>query len=67
MSKDMKAENAEKLKVLNSTLERLEKVYGKGAIMKLGDKPSEEIDVISSGSIGLDVAMGVNGLPKVGL
>ncbi len=63
----MKAENAEKLKVLNSTLERLEKVYGKGAIMKLGDKPSEEIDVISSGSIGLDVAMGVNGLPKVGL
>ncbi|MBP7101790.1 MAG: recombinase RecA [Bacteroidales bacterium] len=64
MSKDMKAENAEKLKVLNSTLERLEKVYGKGAIMKLGDKPSEEIDVISSGSIGLDVAMGVNGFPK---
>ncbi len=60
----MKAENAEKLKVLNSTLERLEKVYGKGAIMKLGDKPSEEIDVISSGSIGLDVAMGVNGFPK---
>ncbi|MDY0015873.1 MAG: recombinase RecA [Bacteroidales bacterium] len=64
MSKDNKAENAEKLKVLNSTLERLEKVYGKGAIMKLGDKPSEEIDVISSGSIGLDVAMGVNGFPK---
>ena len=64
MAKDHQADNAEKLKVLNATLERLEKVYGKGAIMKLGDSPSEEIDVISSGSIGLDIAMGVNGFPK---
>jgi len=65
MSKEVKADsNAEKLKVLNSTLERLEKVYGKGAIMKLGDSPVENIDVISTGSIGLDVALGVNGLPK---
>jgi len=64
MTKDINAENAEKLKVLNATLERLEKVYGKGAIMKLGDKPSEEMDVISTGSIGLDIALGVNGLPK---
>ena len=64
MAKDINTENAEKLKVLNATLERLEKVYGKGAIMKLGDKPSEEMDVISSGSIGLDIAMGVNGFPK---
>ncbi len=64
MAKDINAENAEKLKVLNATLERLEKVYGKGAIMKLGDKPSEEMDVISTGSIGLDIALGVNGLPK---
>ena len=48
MAKDHQADNAEKLKVLNATLERLEKVYGKGAIMKLGDSPSEEIDVISS-------------------
>lgn len=64
MAKDNHADNAEKLKVLNSTLERLEKVYGKGAIMKLGDKPSEEMDVISSGSLGLDIALGVNGFPK---
>ena len=64
MAKDHQADNAEKLKVLNATLERLEKVYGKGAIMKLGDSPSEEIDVISSGSIGLGIAMGVNGFPK---
>ena len=64
MAKDNNTDNTEKLKVLNATLERLEKIYGKGAIMKLGDKPSEEIDVISTGSIGLDIALGVKGLPK---
>ncbi|MDR1879083.1 MAG: recombinase RecA [Bacteroidales bacterium] len=64
MSKEVKAENTEKMKVLNATLERLEKVYGKGAIMKLGDSPVESMDVISTGSIGLDIALGVNGLPK---
>ena len=56
--------NTEKLKVLNSTLEKLEKTFGKGAIMKLGDAPVENIDVISTGSIGLDAALGVGGLPK---
>ena len=61
---DAKAENAEKLKVLNSTLEKLEKTYGKGSIMRLGDAPNEEIDVIPSGSLGLDIALGVNGFPK---
>jgi recombination protein RecA len=64
MAKEIKPENVEKLKVLNSTLERLEKVYGKGAIMKLGDAPIEDMNVISTGSIGLDVALGVNGFPK---
>ncbi len=54
----------DKLKVLQATLEKIEKSYGKGAIMKLGDAPVEEMDVISTGSIGLDVALGVNGLPK---
>ncbi|MDR1793702.1 MAG: recombinase RecA [Bacteroidales bacterium] len=62
--KEIKQDNAEKLKVLNSTLERLEKVYGKGAIMKLGDSPLEAIDVISTGSLGLDIALGVGGLPR---
>ena len=57
-------QNAEKLKVLNSTLEKLEKTFGKGAIMKLGDSPVENIEVISTGSIGLDAALGVGGLPK---
>ena len=56
--------NLEKLKVLNSTLEKLEKTFGKGAIMKLGEKPAENIEVISTGSIGLDVALGVGGFPK---
>ena len=64
MPKEVKTDNAEKLKVLSSTLERLEKVYGKGAIMKLGDTPVENIDVIPTGSLGLDVALGVNGLPR---
>ena len=64
MAKENNTENTEKLKVLHSTLERLEKVYGKGAVMKLGDKPSENMDVISSGSIGLDIALGVGGFPK---
>ncbi len=56
--------NAEKLKVLNTTLEKLEKTFGKGAIMKLGDSPVENIEVISTGSIGLNLALGVGGLPK---
>jgi recombination protein RecA len=56
--------NEERLKVLNSTLEKLEKTYGKGAIMKLGEKPAENIDVIPTGSLGLDVALGVGGFPK---
>jgi recombination protein RecA len=64
MAKEEKTDNAEKLKVLNSTLERLEKIYGKGAIMKLGDSPVESMDVISTGSLGLDIALGVNGFPK---
>ncbi len=56
--------NPEKLKVLNATLEKLEKTFGKGAIMKLGEKPTEAIDVISSGSLGLDNALGIGGYPR---
>ncbi|MBO4646290.1 MAG: recombinase RecA [Bacteroidales bacterium] len=56
--------NAEKLKVLNATLEKLEKTFGKGSIMKLGDDAVENVEVISSGSIGLDAALGVGGYPK---
>lgn len=56
--------NAEKLKVLSSTLEKLEKTFGKGSIMRMGETNVEEIDVISTGSIGLDTALGVGGFPK---
>lgn len=56
--------NAEKLKVLNATLEKLEKSFGKGSIMRMGDTKVEDMDVISTGSIGLDTALGVGGLPK---
>jgi recombination protein RecA len=54
----------EKLKALEATLGNLEKTYGKGAIMKLGDEPIEKTEFISTGSIGLDAALGIGGLPK---
>ncbi len=56
--------NADKLKALQLTLDKLEKSYGKGTIMKLGDTAIEPIEVISTGSLGLDIALGVGGLPK---
>jgi len=56
--------NKEKLKALQLTMEKIEKSYGKGAIMKMGDKVAEEVPAISSGSIGLDIALGVGGFPK---
>jgi recombination protein RecA len=56
--------NTEKLKALQLTLDKLEKSYGKGTIMKLGDTAIEPIEVISTGSLGLDIALGVGGLPK---
>lgn len=64
MSKEVKEANSEKLKALQLTLDRIEKSYGKGAIMKLGGAPVEEMPSISTGSISLDSALGVNGLPK---
>ena len=54
----------EKLKVLQSTIDKIEKNYGKGSIMKLGDKPAVEVNVISTGSLGLDIALGIGGLPR---
>ncbi|NCA83983.1 MAG: recombinase RecA [Clostridia bacterium] len=55
---------ADKLQALQLTLGNIEKHYGKGAIMKLGDAPIENMATISTGSIGLDAALGVGGLPK---
>ncbi|WP_207422352.1 recombinase RecA [Desertivirga brevis] len=56
--------NADKLKALQLTLDKLEKSYGKGTIMKLGDTAVEPLDAISTGSISLDIALGIGGLPK---
>ena len=67
MAKEIKEESAEKLeklKILQSTLDKIEKNYGKGSIMKLGDKPDEAFEVISTGSLNLDAALGVGGMPK---
>jgi len=54
----------EKLKALQLTMEKLDKTFGKGAVMKLGDSPVEKVDVIPSGSLTLDLALGINGYPK---
>ena len=64
LSKEKKEVNTEKFKALQATLDRLDKAYGKGTVMKLGDGAIEELDVISSGSISLDMALGVKGYPK---
>ncbi|MDR2474076.1 MAG: recombinase RecA [Tannerella sp.] len=56
--------NAEKLKALRAAMDKIEKSYGKGSIMKLGDEQIEQVEVIPSGSIGLNVALGVGGFPR---
>jgi len=56
--------NSEKLKALKLTLEKIDKQFGKGTIMKLGDSTIEPLEYISTGSLGLDVALGIGGFPK---
>ncbi|MBK8600162.1 MAG: recombinase RecA [Flavobacterium sp.] len=60
----MSSEKEAKLKALQLTLDKLDKTYGKGTVMKMGDRAVEEVETISSGSLGLDLALGVNGYPK---
>jgi recombination protein RecA len=62
--KDSKEVNKEKLKALQLTLDKLEKTYGKGSVMKLGDSAVEQVEVIPTGSLTLDLALGIGGLPK---
>ncbi len=64
MSKERKEINKDKLKALEVTLGKIEKDFGKGTIMKLGDHAIENIQVISTGSIGLDAALGIGGFPR---
>ncbi len=59
-----KEANSEKLKALQLTMQKLDKTYGKGSVMRLGDAPALEIDVIPTGSLTLDLALGVGGFPK---
>lgn len=56
--------NKEKLKALQLAMDKMEKTYGKGAVMKLGDNAQEQIEAIPSGSIGIDLALGIGGYPK---
>ncbi len=56
--------NQEKLKALQMTMDRLDKAYGKGTVMRLGDDSTQDVEVISTGSISLDLALGIKGLPK---
>jgi len=60
----MATEQEQKLKALQLTLDRLDKTYGKGIVMKLGDEPVEKVDVIPSGSLTLDIALGIQGYPR---
>ena len=57
-------EKDSKLKALQMTLDRLDKTYGKGTVMRLGEKQVQEVEIISTGSLGLDIALGIGGLPK---
>ncbi len=60
----MSTEKDAKLKALKLTLDKLDKTYGKGTVMKMGDSPVQEVDVIPTGSLGLDLALGVGGYPR---
>src|SRR3954466_15721243 len=63
-AKEAKEQNKEKLKALQLTIDKLEKTYGNGTIMKLGDHAIDAIESISTGSIGLDIALGIGGIPR---
>ena len=56
--------NAAKLKALQATIDKIEKDFGKGTIMKLGEQPEWDVQVIPSGSVALDHALGVGGYPR---
>jgi recombination protein RecA len=64
MEKKMTEEKEGKLKALQLAVDQIEKAYGKGSVMKLGDNPIAKIDSISTGSISLDAALGVGGIPR---
>jgi recombination protein RecA len=56
--------NTEKLKALKLTMDKIDKDFGKGSVMLMNEKADHQIEVISTGSIGLDIALGIGGLPR---
>jgi recombination protein RecA len=60
----MKAEEGNKGKAIDMAMTQIEKLFGKGAIMKLGERPIEDVPVVSTGSIGLNIALGIGGVPR---
>jgi len=60
----MSTANAEKLKALRLTMDKIEKDFGKGSVMMMGEKAEAPMEIISTGSLGLDIALGIGGLPK---
>lgn len=64
MSKDNSKESSEKLKALKLTIDKIDKDFGKGSVMMMNEKGVHEIEVVSTGSIGLDVALGIGGVPR---
>jgi recombination protein RecA len=61
---DNMSDNKEKLKALQLTIDKLDKTYGKGTVMRMSEQKVEAIEAISTGSLGLDIALGIGGLPK---
>ena len=61
---DKKMDNSEKAKALDVAMSQIEQTYGKGSIMKLGQRTAMDVEAISTGSLSLDVALGIGGLPK---
>ena len=60
------AMDAQKAKALEMAIKQIDKTFGKGTLMRLGDKEIEPIAAISTGSLGLDIALGIGGVPKAG-
>src|SRR3954463_1754847 len=61
---EVKAMDDNKRRALTSALSQIEKQFGKGAVMRMGDRADEEIEIVSTGSLGLDIALGIGGLPR---
>ena len=59
-----KAEDKNKSAALEAAMSQIDRAFGKGAVMKLGQKSAMDIEAVSTGSIGLDIALGIGGLPK---